>query len=123
MRIAIIGSGNVGGTLGARWAALGHEVVYGARDPESQRVKSLLSGSTGNISALPIREAAASAPVVVLAVPWAAAPRALEVAGNLTDKILIDCTNPVKEGLAGLPFGSSESAAEQVSSFSHSLRL
>ncbi|MBK8057399.1 MAG: NAD(P)-binding domain-containing protein [Gemmatimonadetes bacterium] len=34
MRIAVIGSGNVGGTLGRRWATLGHDVVFGVRDPK-----------------------------------------------------------------------------------------
>ena len=32
MRIAVIGKGNIGGSLGSKWRAAGHEVVYGARD-------------------------------------------------------------------------------------------
>lgn len=32
MRIAVIGAGNVGGTLGRRWAALGHQVTFGVRE-------------------------------------------------------------------------------------------
>lgn len=122
MRIAIIGSGNVGGTLGKRWAALGHEVIYGVRDPESPKVRELLSGSTGAISALPIGDAAA-ARVLVLAVPWAAAAKALEAAGDLKGKILIDCTNPVRERMAGLPVGRSESAAEQISTWCPGARV
>ena len=37
MRIAIIGAGNVGGTLGKTWTAKGHDVVYAAREPDSPR--------------------------------------------------------------------------------------
>jgi hypothetical protein len=32
MKIAVIGKGNIGGTLGSRWRAAGHDVVFGARD-------------------------------------------------------------------------------------------
>jgi predicted dinucleotide-binding enzyme len=32
MRIAVIGKGNIGGSLGSKWIAAGHDVVYGARD-------------------------------------------------------------------------------------------
>ena len=38
MKIAVIGTGNVGAALGTRWARNGHEVVYGSRDPSSPRV-------------------------------------------------------------------------------------
>ena len=31
MKIAVIGKGNIGGTLGSKWSAAGHDVVYGAR--------------------------------------------------------------------------------------------
>ena len=37
MRITVIGAGNVGGTLGRRWAGLGHDVTFGLRDPEGGR--------------------------------------------------------------------------------------
>jgi len=33
MKIAVIGAGNIGRTLGSKWAAAGHEVVYGVRSP------------------------------------------------------------------------------------------
>ena len=43
MRIGIIGTGNVGAMLGKRWAATGHEVILGAREPESAKVTSLVA--------------------------------------------------------------------------------
>jgi len=42
MKIAVIGIGNVGGTLGPAWANAGHEVIFGVREPNSLKVKTLL---------------------------------------------------------------------------------
>src|SRR5438067_332170 len=43
MKIGIIGSGNVGGALGTRWARAGHSVVFGSRRPESDEMKQLVA--------------------------------------------------------------------------------
>ena len=42
MRIAIMGAGNVGGGLGTALAAVGHEVVFGVRDPDSDKTRQAL---------------------------------------------------------------------------------
>jgi len=42
MRIAIVGTGNVGGALGRVWSAKGHEIVFGAREPKSAKVAELV---------------------------------------------------------------------------------
>jgi predicted dinucleotide-binding enzyme len=44
MEIGVIGAGNVGGTLGRRWAQAGHAVVFGVRDPNDEKVRTLLHG-------------------------------------------------------------------------------
>ena len=46
MRIAIIGAGNVGGGLGTGLAQAGHEVVFGVRDPDSEKTRAA-TGSAG----------------------------------------------------------------------------
>ena len=51
MKIAIIGAGNVGKTLGQRFAEVGHEVMFGVRDPHAQKVKDLLDSIPENIVA------------------------------------------------------------------------
>ena len=53
MKIAIIGIGNVGGTLGPAWAKAGHDVIFGVRDPNSEKVKTVLenSGQQGDVGA------------------------------------------------------------------------
>jgi 8-hydroxy-5-deazaflavin:NADPH oxidoreductase len=83
VRIAAIGRGNIGGTLGEKWRAAGHEVVYGIRSP----------GEPGTAS---VEDAVARAEVVVLAVPGRAAR---ELVGSLGDalagKVVVDATNAV----------------------------
>lgn len=100
MRIAIIGAGNVGGTLGRKWAAKGHEVVIGSRKPES--------------GAVSIADAAAQSEVVVLATPWPAVDSAIAACGSLAGKILLDCTNPLLPDFSGIELGTTTSGGEHV---------
>src|SRR6266700_56552 len=82
MRIAVIGAGNVGGTIGEKWAAAGHHVAYGLRDPSRRP------------GALSFDQALDGAEVVLLAVPGAAvAGFARDYAGALDGRIVIDATN------------------------------
>jgi NADPH-dependent F420 reductase len=97
MLIGVIGTGNVGGTLGLGWARAGHEVVFGSRDPNGSEVKRLLKGNK-NTTASPVNEVAKHAEVIALAVPWSAVPNVVkEIEPELRGKVLIDCTNPPKE--------------------------
>jgi len=45
MNIGILGSGNVGGTLGTRWAQRGHQVAFGSRDPQAADMKQLVAAA------------------------------------------------------------------------------
>jgi 8-hydroxy-5-deazaflavin:NADPH oxidoreductase len=123
MQIAIIGAGNVGGTLGRRWAQNGHEVIFGVRDPHSTKVQEVLRAAGARAHATSVREAAAAATCVVLATPWAATQDAIQAAGELSGKILIDCTNPLAPGLRGLALGHTTSGAEQVASWAAGARV
>ena len=123
MRIAIIGAGDVGGTLGRRWAELGHSVIFGSRDPSSARLTDLLEKSGENASAKSLSQAAAEGEVVVLATPWPAAEEALRAAGDLRGKPLLDCTNPLKPDLSGLAVGQTTSAAEQIAGWAKGARV
>jgi len=114
MKIAVIGTGNVGSTLGRRWANNGHQVVFCSRTPDSERVRGLVGASGPNASAAGVSEGVATSDVVVLATPWPAALASIEAAGNLQGKIVVDCTNALKEDLSGLSIGDGTSGAEQV---------
>lgn len=117
MNIAVIGAGNVGGTLGRRWAMAGHTVRFGVKDPESPDVADLVSASGGGASAHPVAEAAAFAEVVVFATPWAATAEAIQACGSLAGKVVLDCTNPISADFSGLEFGTSDSAGERVAAW------
>ncbi len=99
MDIAFLGVGNVGFALAGRLARLGHSVTIAARNTESDSVKRALEKNP-DLSVKPIREAAAEAEVVFLATPFQANEAALRDAGDLSGKVLVDCTNPVGPGLS-----------------------
>ena len=94
--VAVIGTGNVGMALGTEFAEMGHTIIYGSRSPMS--LKSLdLVAKTGDdtMAALPA-EAASQAEVVILAVPGMVTPTVVEGLGDLSGKLIIDATNPLK---------------------------
>jgi len=114
MKIAILGAGHVGGALGRLWAAKGHAVIFGVPDPRGERVANMIATMQATVRAAGNAEAASTAEVVALCVPWGAAQAAIRSAGNLAGKIVIDCTNPLADDLKGLVVGLTTSAAEQV---------
>jgi 8-hydroxy-5-deazaflavin:NADPH oxidoreductase len=90
MKMGIIGAGNIGGTLGQKWAFAGYEVRFGVRDPNDPEYADLHRvGSIGDVCA-----AVSFGEVVVLALPsGAVASFASTYAGVLAGKIIIDATN------------------------------
>ena len=93
MKIAIIGTGNVGGALATKWAAKGHEINLGVRDTADFKGKELLNNP--NTRAYSIAEAVQRSEVVLLSTP---APLAADVArslGDTTGKVIIDAMNIV----------------------------
>jgi NADPH-dependent F420 reductase len=113
MRIAVIGSGSVGTGLARSWSKLSHSVVIGSRSPESERVVDLVTEIGNGVSAAALGESIAEADVIVLAVPWSAAETSLNVLGDLSDRVLIDATNPFVKGL-NLEIGHNDSGGEQI---------
>jgi predicted dinucleotide-binding enzyme len=91
--IAVIGTGNVGGALGPEFAAQGHTIVYGSREPERDDVQALVARTAGNASAKTPQQAVIGADMVVLAVPGTSAVAVTEGLGDLSGKIIIDPTN------------------------------
>jgi predicted dinucleotide-binding enzyme len=82
MRVAVIGAGRVGGTLGGRWEAAGHKVAYGLREPGKKK------------GARSISDALKSADTVLLAIPGSAVVQfVVDHARDLDGKVVIDATN------------------------------
>jgi predicted dinucleotide-binding enzyme len=117
MRIAIIGTGNVGGAIARGLAGKGHQVVLGARDLEKPEVKALAKAAGAGLAHPDA--AAAGAEVVVLALPWRVAEGAVKALGDLSGKVVIDCMNPLGmvDGALGLVVGHTSSGAEMVQSW------
>lgn len=113
MKIAVIGPGNVGSSLGGRFANLGHEVVYGVRDPEGDRARELYVAAAGNVRLAAVPDAIRGAETVFLATPFEAAVEVVRAAGDLGDRIVVDCTNPIGPGLT-LALGHDDSGGERI---------
>jgi hypothetical protein len=93
MKIAIIGTGNVGGALATAWSKAGHTILLGVQDVNDFKGKDLLSNA--NTSVHPIQDAVRNAEVILVATP---APAAVDVAKSLGDtsgKVIIDAMNVV----------------------------
>src|SRR5262249_19668658 len=114
MRIAIIGAGSVGATLGRAWIKHGEDVIWGVRNPADPK-HAVLPKDRIKAPAEAVKEAE----VVVMATPWSAPEAAIKSLGSLTDRIVIDCMNPLGMGPDGLQLvlGVNTSAGEQVASW------
>lgn len=121
MKIAIIGFGNVGSALGRGWAAKGHQVTFGSRNPADPKAQAAAKAIGAGFAS--IAEAAAGADVVALTVPWGAVPEALASAGSLAGKVLLDATNPLTADLSGLSIGHTTSAGEEVARLAPGARV
>ncbi len=94
--IAIIGQGNIGGTLARKWAAADHALVLGSRDPDSERPRALAAELGAAAEVATVADAVRDAKVVVFAIPGAAmATTVPALAAALQGKIVIDATNNV----------------------------
>jgi NADPH-dependent F420 reductase len=121
MKIGIIGAGDVGGTLGMRWKQKGHEIMFGVPNRQSPSVQKLIQLDR-NLEFGEIMETVAFGDVIVLAVPWTSIEETILKAGNLSNKILIDPTNPLTPDLKGLAMDNS-SAAEKISNLAKSAKV
>jgi len=95
MNITVFGAGRIGGNIARLVAGAGHSVaITFARDHEALRAR---ADELGASVASPA-DAVAVADVVVFSVPWSAIPAALEQAGSLAGKVVIDTTNQFGAG-------------------------
>ena len=114
MRVAIIGTGSVGGALAQALERAGHTIIFGTRTPDRTRP----SQST-------IAEAVAGADATILAVPFTAVPDVVVAAGGFAGKIVIDATNPLGMGPRGLglTMGFTTSGAETIAALAPQAKL
>jgi predicted dinucleotide-binding enzyme len=114
MNIVIAGSGNVGRALADGWRKAGHGVTFASREPDGTKALELRQQGFG---VMPLNGAAATADLIVLAVPWSAVETTIRALGSLTGKILVDTTDPLKSATE-LALGFGDSGGETVARLS-----
>ncbi|MEJ2273600.1 MAG: NADPH-dependent F420 reductase [Woeseiaceae bacterium] len=112
--IAVIGTGKVGSALGTEFAAQGHTIVYGSRDPASEAVNSLVERTGNGASATFQSDAVKDADIVILAVPGMLARDIAAGLGDLSGKIIIDPTNPIDFANNSITHGVATSNGEMI---------
>jgi 8-hydroxy-5-deazaflavin:NADPH oxidoreductase len=93
MKIAILGAGNIGGTLGRKWLQAGHQVLFGVRDLQSAKTISALEQAQG-AKATDVSSAIRDSEVILFSLPWKTVSEIVQAnAANLNGKLLMDATN------------------------------
>jgi 8-hydroxy-5-deazaflavin:NADPH oxidoreductase len=113
MRIGILGSGLMGGTLGTVFARAGHEVVFSYAHSQ-HKLKKLARDAQGNARAGTPAEAAKEAEALLLAVHWSRIDDVLKQAGSLSGKVVVTCSLPLDAGNTKLIVANASSGAEEL---------
>lgn len=121
MSISIIGAGNVGMALARALTAKGERVLIGARDPARYRDAVISQGHSVSVATL--GAVLAEGDPVILAVPYAAAADVARSVPDWKNRILVDATNPLAPGLAGLSLGTTTSGAEEIAKAARGARV
>ncbi len=94
MKIGVIGSGRVGGTVGELWVKAGHEVMFASLDLEHDKALAARLGAGARAGTN--RDAGAFGEVLFIAVPYAALPQVGRDLGDvLKRKVVLDACNPI----------------------------
>ena len=93
MKIAIIGSGRIGGLVGKLWAQAGHQVRFSSRHPDD--LDALVADSGPNASRSSIEDALAFGDVIMISIPYGSLPAfGVQYGSQLSRKIVIETGNP-----------------------------
>jgi predicted dinucleotide-binding enzyme len=97
MRIAVLGTGTVGRTIGGKLVELGHEVTLGSRSADNEAGTAWAAESGDAASVASFADAAAAGELVFNCTAGTASLEALGAAGaeRLDAKVLVDVANPL----------------------------
>ncbi len=116
MKIGILGTGEVGRSLGTGFKKLGHEVMIGSRDIQKKELQDWAKETGGKPGTF--ADATKFGEVVFICTGWSGTQNAIALAGesNLAGKVVVDVTNPLEfsTGKPRLAVGYTDSAGEQV---------
>lgn len=96
-KVAVLGTGNVGDTIGSKLVEVGHTVMMGSRTAGNEKAKSFVAKNPGKASAGTFAEAAAFGEIIFNCTAGVGTLDALKMAGekNLNGKIIVDIANPL----------------------------
>jgi 8-hydroxy-5-deazaflavin:NADPH oxidoreductase len=112
MTIAIIGSGKMGSGFARLLASKGVDVAIGHKNPE--KAAALAAEVGAKTKGGSVKDAVSQADIIIFAVKYEDTAAALNAAGDLTNKVVIDISNPITADYKGLTIGHSTSAAEEI---------
>lgn len=97
MKIAVLGTGNVGDTIGSKLIEVGHTVMMGSRTADNEKAKAFVAKHTGKATAGTFANAAAFGEIIFNCTAGIGSIEALKLAGdkNLDGKIIVDIANPL----------------------------
>lgn len=112
MKIGIIGSGNIGGTVARLFVKAGHQIaISNSKGPQS--LESLISSIGVDAKAMTVMDTVAYGDIVFLAIPWRKREELRSLPSRLLkNKIIIDATNPYSESFELIDLGNSTSSEE-----------
>ena len=119
MKIAVLGTGNVGDTIGSKLIELNHQVMMGSRTVDNEKAKAFVAKHNGKASAGTFKDAAAFGEIIFNCTAGVASLEALKLAEekNINGKILIDIANPLdfSKGMRpSLSIVNTNSLAEEI---------
>jgi len=123
MKIAVIGAGMVGGTLGRKWARKGHAVTFGTRRGQEESLGDLLAQAGPTAKTAPVAQAASESDVILLAVRWEGIEQAIIDCESLAGKIVIDPSLPLLQDFSGLSAGTTTSGGEMVAEWAQGAKV
>jgi len=112
--VAIIGTGDMGDSIGPQLAKKGYDVVYGSRTPTSKAVRDLVRRTGPDARATTQRQAARKTDIVVLVVPWPAMEKIAQNLGNLEGKIVVDVSLPIRQAEDGYLESTVDTSSAQM---------
>lgn len=96
-KIAVLGTGDVGNTIGSKLIELGYSVAMGSRSANNEKAVAFAAKHNGKAIAATFAEAAAYGELIFNCTKGSASLEALKMAGenNLKNKIIVDVSNPL----------------------------
>ncbi|HEV3154586.1 MAG TPA: NAD(P)-binding domain-containing protein [Candidatus Baltobacteraceae bacterium] len=114
MNIGIVGSGNIGATLGRLWAKAGHRIYY-SFSHDNAKLEQLAAEAGNDSKAVAPYDAVRCSDVLLFSVPWTEQDEAIKQMGRFEGQIVIDTTNPyVDDRMNVQTFGESDSSSEHI---------